>query len=393
MIHWLLTSTKGPQVAFMSAIEPLASELHQRVPDALRLAFLLVFKPRELWARMVLWDLDGDPGLYFIWPLRGRHQRAWVRGLAEILGAAAMFAYLVLIKDYGWSGLLGRTAIGLLVTVVVACVAGIAFATLLGVLAAVTMMVGVWLPPDIAGVPAMAAMWCFGIGFAVQISWVISERIFDSNKALHSGQSSLRHLQAYVLAGGAFACYLGGETGLQRIALAGLLGLGISLHPFVDWIRRVVQRRRRPLAFLSYRRHDAASRGLAEELHRILPPGSAFFDKRMPSGEWQPRILSALERATVLLAFVGPRWQEEEEKEKGYTVQKRTRFWVLFEQGYAWRRQIPICPIMVDHDDCPPHLSDFQYIPVRSEPEKDREKDLISLIDTLKREHGVGLQE
>src|SRR5436305_7353317 len=109
----------------MSAIESRASEQHQRVPDALRLAFLLVFKPRELWARMVLWDLDGDPGLAFIWPLRERHQRAWVSGLAEILGATAIFTYAVLWKDYGWSGLLRLTAIGLLVTVFVACVAGI----------------------------------------------------------------------------------------------------------------------------------------------------------------------------------------------------------------------------------------------------------------------------
>src|ERR1044071_2748954 len=165
----------------MSAIEPRASEQHQRVPDALGLAFLLVFKPRELWARMVLWDLDGDPGLAFIWPLRGRHQRAWVRGLAEILGAAAIFVYAVLLKEYEWSWLLGLTTIGLLVTVLVACVAAIAFATLLGVLVAAMMMIGVWLPPEIAGVPAMAALWCFGIGFTVRISWVISERVFDSN--------------------------------------------------------------------------------------------------------------------------------------------------------------------------------------------------------------------
>src|SRR5262249_18382296 len=148
-----------PQVAFMSAIEPRASDQHQRVPDALGLAFLLVFKPRELWARMVLWDLDGDPGLAFIWPLRGRHQRAWVRGLAEIVGAAATFAYLILWKEFKWSGSLGLTAIGLLVTVIVACVAGIASATLLGVLVAVMMMGGVWLPPEIAGIPTMAALW------------------------------------------------------------------------------------------------------------------------------------------------------------------------------------------------------------------------------------------
>lgn len=376
----------------MSAIEPRASERHQRVPDALFLAFLLVFKPRELWARMVWWDLDGDPGLALIWPLRGRHQRAWVRGLAEILGAAATFAYAVLLIDHGWSELLGPTAIGLLVTVFVACVAGIAFATLLGVLVAVTMMVGVWLPSEIAGL-AMAALWCFGIGFAVRSSWVISERIFDSNEdneALQSGHRSHGGFRLFVLVGGAVACYLGGETGLQRIALAGLLGLGNSLHPLVERILREVQRRRsRPLAFLSYRRRDDASRDLVEELHRILPPGSTFFDKRMPSGEWQRHILSALERATVLFAFVGPNWREEEEeekeKEKGYTAQMRSSFWVSFERGYAWRRKIPIRPIMVGHDDCPPYLGDYQCDSVCSDLEKAR------LIDTLKRE--LGLQE
>lgn len=376
----------------MSAIEPRASEQHQRVPDALRLAFLLVFKPRELWARMVLWDLDGDPGFAFIWPLRGRHQRAWVRGLAEILGAAAIFAYAVLLNEYEWSWLLGLATIGLLVTVLVACVAGIAFATLLGVLVAVTMMVGVWLPPEIAGVPAMAALWCFGIGFAVWISWVISERVFDSNEALHSGHHSHRDLHLFVLVGGAFACYLSGKTGLQRIALAGLLGLGISLHPLVELIQRKVQRRRRPLAFLSYRRHDDASRGLVEKLHRRLPLGSTFFDKRMPSGEWQQSLLRALERATVLLTFVGPNWQEEEKKDKeeeGHTAQMRSSFWVWFELGYAWRHKIPIRPIMVDHDDCPRHLRDFQCVSVCSKSEKD----LDSLIDTLKREQGIGLQK
>lgn len=373
----------------MSAIEPRASVLHQRVPDASRLAFLLVFKPRELWARMVLWDLDGDPGLAFIWPLRGRHQRDWVRGLAEILGAATLFAYLVLLKDHGWSGFLGLATMGLLVAVLVACVAGIAFATLLGLLAAVTMMVGVWLPPEIAGVPATAALWCFGIGLAVQISWVISERVFDpldEGEALHSGHRSLGVFRLFVLVCGAFACYLG-ETGLQRIALAGLLGLGISLHPLVERIRRKVQRRRRPLAFLSYRQHDAASQGLVKELHRRLP-GSTFLDERMPSGEWQEVILLALERATVLLAFVGPNWQEEEEKEKqeAHTVQMRSSFWVWFEQGYADRRKIPIRPILVDHKVPPPRLGDFQYTSIRSESEED----LISLIDTLKREQGVG---
>ncbi|MFL6198670.1 MAG: hypothetical protein ACJ76J_05820 [Thermoanaerobaculia bacterium] len=387
----MLTNAKeaGPQVAFMSAIELRASDQHQRVPDALRLAFLLVFKPRELWARMVLWDLDGDPGLAFIWPLRGRHQRAWVRGLAEILGAAAMFAYAVLLNDYGWSVLLGRIAIALLVAILVACVAGIAFATLLGILAAVTMMVGVWLPRAIAGVSAMAALWCFGIGFAVWISWVISERVFDKSEALHSGHHSHQDLRLYVLVGGAFACYLSGETGLQRIALAGLLGFGILLHPLVELIYRVVQRRRKPLAFLSYRRHDDESRGLAKELHRRLPPGSAFLDELMPSGEWQPRILSALGRATVFLAFVGPRWQEEgkkeEDEEEGYTAQMRSSFWVCFELGYAWRRKIPIRPIMVGYDGHPPpHLSDFQCSSVRSE------EDLKNLIDILKREDRVG---
>jgi hypothetical protein len=378
----------------MSAIEPRASERHQRVPDALRLAYLLVFKPRELWARMVLWDLDGDPGLAFIWPLRGRHQRAWVRGLAEILGAAAIFVYAVLLNEQEWSWLLGLTTIGLVVTVLVACVTGIAFATLLGVLVAVMMLVGVWLPPEIAGVPAMAAVWCLGIGFTVWISWVISERVFDSDgEALHSGQHSHRELRSFVFVGGAFACYLSGENGLQRIALAGLLTLGIALHPLVELIRRKVQRRRRPMAFLSYRRHDAASRGLVEKLHRRLPPESAFLDERMPSGEWQLSILRALERATVLLTFVGPHWREEEQKEKekeeGRTAQMRSSFWVWFELGYAWRCKIPVRPIMIDHDDCPPHLRDFQCDSVSSKSEEDLDR----LIDTLKREQGIGLQE
>lgn len=367
----------------MSAIESRASELHQRVPDARRLAFLLVFKPRELWARMVLWDLDGDPGLAFIWPLRERHQRAWVSGLAEILGAAYIFAYLVLVSDHGWSELLELATIGLLVTVIVACVAGIAFATLLGILVAVTMMAGVWLPPEISGV-AMAALWCFGIGFSMWISWVISERVFDDNEGevLRSGHHSHLAFQLFVLVGGAFACYRSGETGLQRIALAGLLGLGISLHPLVEWIRRKAQRRRRPLAFLSYRRQDTASQGLVKELHRKLPD-TTFLDERMPSGEWQPGILSALERATVLLAFVGPQEQEEEEIEEGDPVQKRLSFWVWLEQGYAWRRNIPIRAILVDRDVPPSRLSDFQYISVRS---RSKEKALKSLIDTLKRD-------
>ena len=190
----------------------------------------------------------------------------------------------------------------------------------------------------------MAALWCFGIGFTVRISWVISERVFDSEgEALHSGHRLHGDLRLFVLVGAAFACYLSGENGLQRIALAGLLSLGIALHPLAELIRREVQRRRRPLAFLSYRRHDDASRGLVEKLHRRLPPGSTFWDKRMPSGEWLPSILGALDRATVLLTFVGPRWEEEEKKEKeeeeGRTAQMRSSFWVWFELGYAWRRK------------------------------------------------------
>jgi len=296
--------------------------------------------------------------------------------------------------------LLGLTTVGLLVIVVVACVAGIAFATLAGVLVAVMLMVATWLPPEIAGVPAMAALWSFGIGLTLWISWVISERVFDSSsgEALRIRHRSHRVLHLFVLAGGAFSCYLSGENGLQRIALAGLLSLGIALHPLIDLIKRKVQRRHRPLAFLSYRRHDDASRDLVEKVHRRLPPGSAFWDKRMPSGEWQPSILRALERATVLLTFVGPHWKAEEkkeeeeerkEKEEVRTVQRRPSFWVWLELGYASRRKIPILPIMIDHDDCPQHLLDIQYASVSSESEQDLDR----LIDTLKSEQGIRLQE
>jgi hypothetical protein len=108
----------------------------------------------------------------------------------------------------------------------------------------------------------------------------------------------------------------------------------------------------------------------------------------------RPSILRALERATVLLTFVGPLWQEEEEKEKEEkeerrTAQMRSSFWVWFELGYAWRRKIPIRPIMIDHHGCPRHLRDFQCVSVSSKSEEDLER----LIDTLKREQGVGLQE
>ncbi len=391
----------------MSTNEPRASDLRQRVPDAFRLAFLLFFKPLELWARMVLWEVDGDPGFAFIWRFRGMHQRDWVLRLAEIVGAAAILACLVLLVDYGWSRLLGLFAIGLLVTVVVACVAGIAFGTLLGVLVALMMMIGVWLPPMIAGVPVTVALWCFGIGFTVRNSLVISDRVFDSgwdrdthggsntdevavdrNKALHSDQRWHRDLSPFVWVGGAFACYWGGETGLQRFVFFGLLGLGISLHPLVEWIRRMVQRRK-PMVFLSYRRNDDVSRDLVGILYQRLPHGRAFLDERMQGGEWQPRILSELERATVLLTFVGPKWREEEEEEKkkemGYMVQRRSSFWVSFELGYANRRKIPIRPVIVDRD-CPKHLRAFQYTPVCAKSEAEKEEALKILIDVLKRD-------
>ena len=67
-----------------------------------------------------------------------------------------------------------------------------------------------------------------------------------------------------------------------------------------------------PLVFISYRRADTsqAASWLAECLRRSLGPGRIFIDEdSLRAGEgWAGAIESALRRATVLLAIIGPEW-------------------------------------------------------------------------------------
>src|SRR3954453_17225176 len=88
----------------------------------------------------------------------------------------------------------------------------------------------------------------------------------------------------------------------------------------------------KPFAFISYRQKDALphARSIHEQIESAFGPGAAFLDFRSiaPGKKWQDENGGAYEKATVMLAVVGPGWLES----FGRPESARTgRDWVLEE--------------------------------------------------------------
>jgi pterin-4a-carbinolamine dehydratase len=107
---------------------------------------------------------------------------------------------------------------------------------------------------------------------------------------------------------------------------------------------------RQPLAFISYRRLDAplAAQGLYVQLRARVGPGRVFMDvsSTVAGDTWPERIQQALERATIVLAVVGPDWL------RAADVFGRRRLdlpgdWVRTELAYSIRSGVQILPILV----------------------------------------------
>jgi pterin-4a-carbinolamine dehydratase len=104
------------------------------------------------------------------------------------------------------------------------------------------------------------------------------------------------------------------------------------------------------LAFISYRRGDAAelAQALYQQLKSRFGSGQLFMDvNSIPAASrWPDRIAAQLERATVVLALIGPGWLTASDK-YGRRRLDDERDWVRLELATAMRSNIPILPVFI----------------------------------------------
>jgi hypothetical protein len=116
--------------------------------------------------------------------------------------------------------------------------------------------------------------------------------------------------------------------------------------------------------FLSYRREDAPGYAgrLADSLERAFGADSVFrdVDSIGAGASWQQDLTRAIHRSKVLIAVIGPTWQDLLLSESDDQAD-----WVRFELKTAWDRGIPIIPVTVgkaaiDHSR---DLKDLGWLP------------------------------
>ncbi len=106
--------------------------------------------------------------------------------------------------------------------------------------------------------------------------------------------------------------------------------------------------------FISYRRHDLLVKGMIhrfyDELTLHFGGDNIFFDiDTIPPGQDFHQVLdSAVAKADVLLAVIGPDWANILKKRK-----KDPRDYVRIEIESALRRKIPIVPVLIDQTRIP----------------------------------------
>jgi len=136
------------------------------------------------------------------------------------------------------------------------------------------------------------------------------------------------------------------------------------------------------LAFISYRRADAGplAQGLYLQLKARFGSGQLFMDvNSVPVGKpWPPRIRSQLQKATVVLAVIGPTWLTASD-ESGRRRLDKVNDWVRLELEAALDQDKRIINLLVGHKVSPPPdkalpkklrgLFDFPCLPLRPEVE------------------------
>jgi len=107
----------------------------------------------------------------------------------------------------------------------------------------------------------------------------------------------------------------------------------------------------KPLAFVSYRRDDARDWAnlIAETLQRQFGPDAVFIDTdRIRVGDqWNRTIEEALERATVVLSVIGPKWLHLQNPETGQRRLDVPDDWVRREIEVALTSSRPLLPLIV----------------------------------------------
>jgi len=107
--------------------------------------------------------------------------------------------------------------------------------------------------------------------------------------------------------------------------------------------------------FVNYRTRDVAHVAAAvyDRLVDVLDADQVFRDVRSmaPGERYPPAIRSALHRADVLVAIIGPDWLAADEH--GTRLVDRERDWVRWEIATALERGIPIVPVLIDDTPLP----------------------------------------
>ena len=105
------------------------------------------------------------------------------------------------------------------------------------------------------------------------------------------------------------------------------------------------------LAFISYRRDDSAqiSQGLYFQLKARFGSGQLFMDVNsvMVGQPWPARIQTRLQKASVVLAVIGPGWLTAADKFGRRKLDAPTD-WVREELSVALSDSIPIIPLVFD---------------------------------------------
>src|SRR5262245_7799939 len=111
-----------------------------------------------------------------------------------------------------------------------------------------------------------------------------------------------------------------------------------------------------PLIFISYRREDssAAARWLWNAIGRTFGPGAVFMDvEGIASGEeWQRRIRSQLDAATVAIVVIGPHWLRVTDRHGRRRIDLPDD-WVRREVVRALERDVVVIPLLLSDTPLP----------------------------------------
>jgi hypothetical protein len=146
-----------------------------------------------------------------------------------------------------------------------------------------------------------------------------------------------------------------------------------------------------PVVFISYRHVDAFFvRGLQVELQNRLPPGRVIRDLQEFRGGDDLRVVisDALERATVVLAVVGPTWADVDAETRRGRIQEGDD-WVRFELALALAWNKVVIPVLIndtpmpDGDQLPTDLAPLALRIAHRVRDSDWSSDVAGLIEQI----------